>query len=63
MNQEEINEEYPKIIKDIEDELIRAKNFCNENGYQIHTSIYPIVRRYRDELKTLKATLGMNIDG
>ena len=62
MTQDEINEEYPKLIKSLDEEIIRVKSWANENGHQVHTAAYPIIRRYRDELKMLQQTLRMNIE-
>ena len=42
-----------KMINDLDEEIIRVKMFCNENGYHHGTSIFQIVHRYRNELKQL----------
>lgn len=62
ITQEEINDLYPEIIKDLDDEIIRTKEWANKNGYHVATAIYPIIKRYRNELKTLREVLRMNIE-
>ena len=39
------------ILEDLDEELVRAKMFVNENGYHNGTAINAIVRRYRNELR------------
>jgi len=41
------------MIKDIDEELMRAKKFVNENGYHNGTAVNAVVRRYRKDLKEL----------
>jgi len=62
ITQSEINEEYPEIIKNIDDESIRVKTWANENGHHAGTAVYGIVRKYRNELKDLRNLLRCNID-
>ena len=61
ITQKEINATYPDIIDDLEEEIQRVKMFANDNGYHVGTSVYTIIRRYRDELKQLKEALRVNI--
>jgi hypothetical protein len=41
------------MIKDIDEELMRAKKFVNENVYHNGTAVNAVVRRYRKDLKEL----------
>ena len=62
ITQEQINEEFPEIIDDLDDEIIRVKTWANENGYHVGTAVYAAVKRYRNELRELRNTLQINID-
>lgn len=46
-----------KLIYDIQEELIRTKLMCAENGYHHGTSINSVVSRYRKELEELLQTI------
>ena len=61
ITQQEVDDNWPDIIKDIDKEIIRSKSWINESGYHYGTSLSIVVRRYRDELKMLKRTLSDNI--
>ncbi len=62
ITQEEINKEFPKIIQDLDNEIVRVKTWANENGYHVGTAVYAAVKRYRNELRELRKTLQINID-
>jgi hypothetical protein len=53
------------IIKDLDEEILRTKLWINENRYHHGTSVYPIVARYRRELKELRKTIqdDLHLDG
>jgi hypothetical protein len=53
------------IVRDLDDEILRVKNWINENRYHHGTSIYPIVARYRRDLKDLRKIIAddMHMDG
>jgi hypothetical protein len=42
------------MIKDIDEERMRAKKFVNENDYHNGTAVNAVVRRYRKDLKELR---------
>ena len=43
-----------QIITALDEESARVKTFLTENNFHHGTSIYPIVARYRKELKELR---------
>lgn len=53
---------FDQTVTAIDEELIRAKQWCNENEFNVGTAVYQIVRSYRQQLKDLKAQIQYNID-
>jgi hypothetical protein len=45
------------IIDDLNKEIVRSKQFLDDNGYHHGTSVYVIISRYRKELKELRNTI------
>jgi len=60
--QEQINETYPKVLSDIDSEIVRAKMLLIENGYQVDDAFYNVVRKYREELRSLRSVVAINIE-
>ena len=44
-----------KLMQDLDREIARSKQVLNDSGYDNSTAFNQIVRRYRNELKELRA--------
>lgn len=50
-----------EIVKDLDDEIERVKKFASENGYHHGTFLFPIIRRYREELKEMRKLIRLDL--
>jgi CRISPR/Cas system-associated endoribonuclease Cas2 len=62
ITQEKIDEQFPIMIYDINEEINRVKMWANENGYHVGTAVYEVVRNYRNQLRSLRDVLRMNVE-
>lgn len=54
--------EIKKQIDFLEYEIARVKEYINDARLDCSTSVYVIVKRYRDEMKSYLQVLRMNLD-
>lgn len=57
-----MNEEIQRLIDFLNEEQMRVKRTYNESGFNVTSAAYPIMKRYRDELKQQIQVLRANAE-